>query len=637
MVKIPKIALVGQPNSGKSTIFNAIAGFKAKTSNLPGTTVKYAVSKINIRGRVADLVDLPGIYSLASGGPIETETLRFLLSGEVDVLINVVDSSLLSRSLEFTLELMELGIPIVIALNMFDEAKAKGIEIDIEKLSKRLQLPTIPTVAVKGKGIVSLFTEAFKIMGKKSPALLKVSLPVEEAIENIVMVLKQNSERNMNIFPRLFAIKILEGDSYFQNLLSEKRGKITPKIKEIRKNLEERFKKSSDLIIHHERHQLGMSIYEEVVTIRRKTKVTPEEKIDAYLMHPIFGYFALLVIFVAFFFLIFSVGSPLEEFFLAPIEKLREIIQNLPIPFLSSILDGFVQGIGGGLAVVLPYFIPLVFLTSFLEDLGYLPRAAFLLDTFMHKIGLHGKSVVPFILSYGCSVPSITATRLLESQRERTLTALLIPIIPCSARTTIILALLAFYLGPIAALSLYFLNVFVVAIVGKILSLFFPLPSPGFMMEIPPYRLPSLSITFKKTWLGLKDFISFAWPILIAGSVFLSILQYFSFDKIINRILSPYTSGFLGLPSVVGVTLIFGILRKELALIMLLQALGTTDVLQVITARQILVFTLFATFFVPCISTLAILYKEFGKRIVALSFMINTILASIIAFLARII
>jgi ferrous iron transport protein B len=636
MAKVPKIALVGQPNSGKSTIFNAIAGFKAKTSNLPGTTIKYTVSRINVGGRVADLVDLPGIYSLASGGPVETETLRFLLSGEIDVLINVVDSSLLSRSLEFTLELMELGIPMVIALNMFDEAKAKGIEIDVEKLTKLLKIPAIPTVAVKGKGIVTLLIEAFRTMGKNSQTPPKVSPPVEEAIEKIRECLEEDAEGNLNVSTRLFAIKILEGDNYFLGFLKIKPEELS-KIEEVKRNLQERFKKSPDLIIHHERHLFAMSIYEEAVTIKRTGKISLEEKVDHYLMHPVFGYFALLIIFVAFFFLIFSIGSPLEEILISPLEKLRVIVKGIPISLLSSILDGLVQGVGGGLAIVLPYFVPLVFFTSFLEDLGYLPRAAFLLDTFMHKIGLHGKSVVPFILSYGCTVPSVTATRMLESERERTVTALLIPIIPCSARTTVILALMAFYLGPIAALSLYFLNILVIAVVGKILSFFFPLPSPGIMMEIPPYRMPSFSITLKKTWLGLKDFISFAWPILIVGSIFLSILQLLGFDKIINFLLSPYTSGFLGLPKEVGLTLIFGILRKELALIMLLQALGTTDVLQVITARQIIVFTLFITFFVPCISTLAILYKEFGKKIVALSFLINTILASVIAFIARIV
>lgn len=629
MPKIPKVVLIGQPNCGKSTLFNSIAGYKAKTSNFPGTTVKYSESRVNVAGRVANVVDLPGIYSLASGGVLEKETLHFLLNEDIDMIVNVVDASLLARSLEFTIELLELGKPMVIALNMMDEAQAKGIKIDVKKLSEILGVPVVPTIAVRGKGIVNLFKTIFAHLSEKPPEAPHCSPRVEEAIGELLKYIKDKDSK------RLLAIKFLERDPYFLKLM-EKEGIEVSELEKIKRELEEKFGISSDLIIHRERHQLALSIYESVTKIERKRTLKLEDRADAILMHPILGYIFLALVFTGFFFIVFAIGSPLEEFLLGPIDKIRESVSGID-GLWGYLIDGFLQGVGGGLAVVLPYFVPLIFLTSFLEDIGYLPRAAFLLDTFMHKIGIHGKSVIPFILSYGCTVPAITATRMIESERDRTITALMAPFIPCSARTTVILALMAYYLGPLAAIALYVFNLIIVSLVGKLISNFFPYPSPGLIMEIPPYRLPSFRITLRKTYAGLKDFLYFAWPILVLGSIFLSFLQYFGVDKIINTILSPYTAGVLGLPSVVGITLIFGILRKELSLIMLMQALGTTNVLSVIGVKGIVLLTVFITFFIPCLSTLAVMQRELGTKIMLYSVTLNTTVATLITALLRLI
>ena len=280
---------------------------------------------------------------------------------------------------------------------------------------------------------------------------------------------------------------------------------------------------------------------------------------------------------MAFFFLIFKIGNPLEGLLLKPFAALSlDLKRHLGSNVLFHLADGLVQGIGGGIAIVLPYFIPLLVLMAFLEDLGYLARAGFLLDAFMHHIGLHGKSVSPFILGFGCNVPAIVSTRILESRRDRVITSLLIPFIPCSARTTIILALVAFALGPWAALAFYAGNILLVAVLGKILSSFTKAPSPGLILEIPTLKRPSSRERPARRPISSSGRSSaFAWPLLIAGSVFLGLLQSVHADRTINAVLAPLVSGALGLPRELGVTLIFGFLRKELSLIMMLQALGT--------------------------------------------------------------
>jgi ferrous iron transport protein B len=290
-------------------------------------------------------------------------------------------------------------------------------------------------------------------------------------------------------------------------------------------------------------------------------------------------------------------------------------------------------------AIVLPYFIPLLFLMSLLEDIGYLARASFLMDRFMHRIGLHGNSVSPFILGFGCNVPAVVSTRILGSRRDRIITTLLIPFIPCSARTTIILALVAFYLGPFWALGFYIFNILLLGVLGRILSFFYKEPTPGLILEIPTLKIPSVKNMVRKTYVQLKAFIKFAWPILIAGSVVLALMQYFQLDKYVNFVLSPLVEKALGLPQELGVTLVFGFLRKELSLVMMLQALGVNyqDLMTVITHQQMIIFVAFISFFIPCLSTVAIIWREIGRKIALLSVALNTSVAVVISLVIRLI
>ena len=636
----PVVIFIGQPNSGKSTLFNAIAGPKAETSNFPGTTVKHTHSKVTVEGRVLNIVDLPGTYSLNPSEPAERVVLTHLYQEKPDLIINVVDASILGRSLGLTLELLELEYPMIVALNMVDLAEKKGILIDFGKLEKILGVRVVPTIASHGRGVKELLEAGFACLDETcrvpSP---KLSGDVEEEI-------KRFSEKIPEDFPveankRFTAIKMLESNEVFCcEVIAVIEPLLRQELDSAKKRIQEKRGAPSYEVIAAERHHLALKILEQSSHLRRGQHLSWDKRVDSILMHPLLGYPILAGVFLLFFYLIFRIGSPLEAMVLGPLGQLREYLSGqLGSSLLFYIADGLVQGIGGGVAIVLPYFLPLLFFMAFLEDLGYLARAGFLLDTFMHRIGLHGKSVSPFILGFGCSVPAILSTRILESQRDRIITSVLIPFIPCSARTTIILALVAFYLGSFWALGFYFFNILIVAVIGRLLTFFFKSPSPGLILEIPSLKLPSLKKMVSKTYVELRAFSKFAWPLLVGGSIVLSLLQFLRLDEVLNALFSPLVVHGLGLPRELGITLVFGFLRKELSLIMMLQALGVdySHLLSVVSREQILVFTVFVSFFIPCLSTFAVLWKEIGKKIAFLSAGLSLIVAILVSLLVRLI
>ncbi|HDJ22440.1 MAG TPA: ferrous iron transport protein B [Candidatus Aminicenantes bacterium] len=634
----PDIIFIGQPNCGKSTLFNAIAGLKAETSNFPGTTVKHTHSRVNVQGYILNIIDLPGLYSLVPGDEAEKVALSHLFYEKPDLIINVVDASSLARNLELTLELIEMGLPMIVALNMMDLAEKKGLRIDIQRLEKELGVPVIPTVATHGRGLKELLEKAIFIL--KNGLLVKPlgwSKDVEDGVYRLEKILPSNFPVVAN--RRFTAIKMIEmGSHYFQQLLSEIYLPLKQVLDEVKNQLESSHDAPAYEVVAAERHHLAMKIFEKSTRIVRPAKRPFLHRLDDLLMHPYLGYLILGLVFLGFFFIVFSIGSPLEELVLGPFEQLRSFLfTNFGQGMAVSIIDGLLQGIGGGLGIVLPYFIPLLFLMGLLEDVGYLARVGFLMDVFMHRIGLHGKSISPFILAFGCNVPAIVSTRILESRRDKIITTLLIPFIPCSARTTIILALVAFYLGPWWALGFYLFHLLLVALIGRVLSFFFKEPSPGLILEIPELKIPSLKNIGKKTVFQLRSFLNFAWPILIVGSVVLALLQSLGIDRILNYGFSPLVVKGLGLPQELGVTLIFGFLRKELSMIMMIQALGTNyhQLMSVITPAQIVIFTLFVSLFIPCLSTVAMIWKELGRKIAFLSVALNLGVAVIFSFLAK--
>jgi ferrous iron transport protein B len=636
----PDIVFIGQPNSGKSTLFNAIAGFKVETSNFPGTTVEHAHSSVNFKGKLLNIIDLPGTYSLYPSGEVEKVALKHLFVEKPDLVVNVIDASLLGRSLEMTLELIELGYPLVVVLNMMDLAEKKGIHVDVKKLESLLGVPVMPTIATHGRGIKELLDTIVAALGEK-----RTLSPIQwsKDVEDRIVELEESIPPDFPIVAnkRFTAIKMIEAERLvFNRMLREINPSLKKSLDNIRSELEVQHSAPAYEVISAERHHLAFKIFEESSLVTRRKKIGWQDKVDDIVMHPLFGYAILLGVFLAFFIVIFEVGNPLEELILGPLNGIKDYLAvHMGRSLLFYLAEGLIQGFGGGAAIVLPYFIPLLFLMSLLEDIGYLARASFLMDIFMHRIGLHGNSVSPFILGFGCNVPAVVSTRILGSRRDRIITTLLIPFVPCSARTTIILALVAFYLGPFWALGFYIFNIFLLGALGRILSFFFKEPSPGLILEIPSLKMPSLTNMARKTFIHLKAFVKFAWPILIAGSVVLALMQYFQLDKYVNLALSPLVHRALGLPQELGVTLVFGFLRKELSLVMMLQALGVNyqDLMMAITQQQLVIFVVFISFFIPCLSTVAIIWKEIGKKIALLSVALNTTVAVVISLVMRLI
>ncbi len=634
-VQHPQIVLVGQPNCGKSTIFNRVAGYRSVATNFPGATVEFTRSHVKVNGQTCDLVDLPGTYSLQSLDLAEEEAKKFLLMQRIDVIINVIDASILGRSLDLTTELLELELPLVVCLNMMDEATRKGVLIQSSELAELLDVPVIETIGSKGHGIDELFRQAFQIIRSNRQSHHRtMSRHVEKVIQELSDYLPDCEKTGHRKNCRLTAIKLIENDPYFQKRFSPG-VELKDKVRKCRKKLQTAHGLPAEEVIAAERHSLALGLFEKVAKIGRPKK-SWKDWADDVLMHPIFGYVFMTLFLYAFFNVIFKFGAlienPILNFFNV---QLSQISHYFPKDsFLFTLINGLFQGFAGGIAIVFPYLVPFLLGLAFIEDFGYLPRIAFLMDRFMHKIGLHGPSIVPVILGYGCSVPAVLSTRILSSPRDRFIASVVSVLIPCSARMTIIMGLVGYFLGGTAALGIYLLNLIVIGIVGTVLSRMMPEDIPGMILEMPSYQWPSLRVVVAKTWLRLKDFIVIAWPLLIAGSIVLSVAEWYHIDALINKAFSPLTS-LLGLPAAVGTTLIFGILRKELSMLMLFQALGTTDVSAVLSSGQILVFTLFVVFYIPCLATLGVLWKEMGWRKTLFASGLTIFIALFISLLGR--
>jgi ferrous iron transport protein B len=615
-------------------LFNSVAGYRSITANFPGVTVHYTRSRIQLHGEIAELIDLPGTYSLTASTPAESATRDFLLQEEIDAVINIIDASVLSRSLELTLQLVELGLPVVVCLNMMDEAHRKGIHIDSGNLATELGVPVVETVAAEGVGVHELFQTALHLASNPAvPACgLRYHCDTETVITDLSTWLEPNLTDQHCLPPRLLAIKLLEGDEHLLGMANAATQKRTSAA---RQELAEARGRAAEDVIESERHSLSMELFESCARVTHAVK-DPREQLDLLLTHKVWGYLFLCGMLTVFFGLVYGVGSLLEP----PILRLFDQITSAAASWFgatglaSTIVTGLLQGLSGGVAIVLPYLLPFLIGMAVLEDVGYLPRVAYLMDSLMHRIGLHGIAIVPAILGYGCSVPAVMATRILTSARDRFIAAVISTLVPCSARMTVIFGLVAFYLGPLWAMLIYALNIVVVAGSGKLLSTIMPESSPGLILEVPPYHLPKAQVVLSKTWLRLREFVVVAWPVLIAGSILLSLAEHCHWDTAVNHSLAPFTT-LLGLPEVVGTTLIFGILRKELSMIMLMQALGTPNILSVMTASQIVVFTLFVTFYIPCVATLAALVKETGWKLTVAVAAYSLLTATLIALAGR--
>ncbi|MCX7944831.1 MAG: ferrous iron transport protein B [Deltaproteobacteria bacterium] len=628
-----KIALVGQPNCGKSTLFAAVSGYYVETGNFPGTTITFTETRINYRGKKVRLLDLPGIYSINSFDETEKLTRDKILSGEMDIIINVIDTTMIARSLELTLQLLEMKIPMVVVLNMIDEAEKKGIVVDFEKFYSYTGLRVFPTVAIKGIGISELFDYVVNFDESNfSPKTPIYDKDVEECIADIILYFPPSLEESYpKIDKRFFVIRLLEMDEYFERVVEVKDTDFISYVRKKRAELAELHNWPEESVFASHRHAYVLDLCEKISTVKSKTGNNLVEEFDRFLINPIGGFISISTVFALLFFVTFYLGDSISGLVEKPLEEFSENILSNFRGNVGVVLSGVFDGIRGGLGIVIPYFVPLIFLLSILEDSGILPRIAFMLDGIMHRFGLHGKSVIPFILGYGCNVPAIMAARTLENNWDKKIIILLSSFIPCSARTVLVLALITKFLGWYQTLLLYLMNIVVVFILSSLISRYKRIESEGFIMDIPPLRIPYPNMLLKKLWHRMAEFIVFAWPIIIISSVLLGFFDQWGVSSAVNKILSLLTVYILDLPEELGITLFLGIFRKELSLVMLYQALGTEDVLSVLSSYQVWVLVVFITFYVPCVATISTIYREGGIKLAILSFFLNMTVAIILA------
>ena len=560
---------MGNPNVGKSAVFSRLTGVNVIISNYPGTTVEYKKGYMRYKDKEVELIDVPGTYTLE---PItKAEKVAVEMFNEGDIIINVIDATNLERNLYLTTQLLEKGKPIIIALNMWDEAEHTGIKIDVKKLESLLGVPVIPTVAITGYGIKELVS-------------------------------------------RLKEAKKLELPAISEDKRWQKIGKIVREC--------------------------------QTITHRHPTLI---EKIGDASVKPISGTIIALIVLLLAFMLIRFIGENLIRYVLDPIFELyrplaMKISTLIGKGFLHDIIIGalidgqidYTQSMGllttglyVPLAMVLPYVLAFYIVLSFLEDFGYLPRLAVVVDNIMHRIGVHGAAIIPMLLGLGCNVPGALSTRILESKRERFITATLMAIaVPCMAQIAMVIGLVGRY--GIPGLGVVFLTLFLVWIViGLILNKILKGETPEIFIEIPPYRLPYFKSLFKKIWARFKAFLTSAVPYVLIGVLIINILYSLGFISFISKITSPIMLIVFGLPSKAIVALIIGFLRKDVAVGMLMPLN--------LTLKQLIITSVVLTMYFPCIATFIVLLKELGIKGMLKSTLIMILSTFIVGFLLNII
>ena len=605
------IALAGNANVGKSVIFNQLTGLHQHVGNWPGKTVERAEGTLNFEGQEIDIIDLPGIYSLSTYSIEEIVSREYIAVEHPDVIINVVDAGSLERNLAFTVQLLELEPRMVVALNQIDIAEAKGILVYPEKLSEALGVPVVPTVAVKGAGLTDLIATAIKASKMEEAKPIVYGAEIEVRIDKI-----RDEVKTETPYPeRWVALKLLEGDAEVEKIIYTAQPAIREMVEKERGHIEEIHGHEISSVMTSERYGIASSI------AYGSTKyVVPEktlkDRLEEVSSHPFLGYVVMVVSVMAVFYSIFSFGDWLAGILGAFFGFLKTIFFNAfgvsgATSFIwNAVVDGFI----GGVVVALPYIGPFYLVLSLLEDSGYLARVAYLMDSAMHAIGLHGKGFIPVMLGFGCNVPAVLGARIMETERERLICAFVASLVPCAARSIVIMGLVATYVGFRWALLLYLIDFLLIFVLGRIAYKVAPDEPVGLIMEMPGFRLPSLKSSGQRTWFKLKYFVYEAFPIIIAGNFVIQVASILGLLAVIEGWLSPVTVGWLGLPSAAGVVLIFGILRKELTLILLGALMGTTNFATILTPVQMFVFAFVVMVYVPCISTIAVLVKEFGYR-----------------------
>jgi len=650
-----RIALVGMPNSGKSTLFQAVSATSIHTGELAGTNHTYDECPIQIGFDEARLVSLPSIQSLTNLPHQDMVTLQYLLWGDQlppvsahekgeppapfappDVIIQVVDATALERHLELTIELSQIGKPMVLALNMMDEARRKGIHINSKTLSEQLGIPVVPMVALMGHGISDLFTAAANAVREgEYPNPQRSSEHIVKALQPLSKALHDPELQKAFCVPYSFLlIQVAANDHYFMNEMGQHFPEKLESLIRLRAEAEQTLPRVLEEELHADRHHRADTIFEKV------TRLGPSYEgrgwrywLDELFLHPQWGLLGSLGVFALVLFVVFEGSVYLDSITAAKLIDLVSAWQ--PDTTGGVVARAVVDGLIGLVGIVIPYMIPLVLLLVWLEEAGIMQRVAFVVDRGFHKIGLHGGVALPFLLGMGCNVPAISGAAAVASGRDRIVASLLITFVPCSARSAIILAIGGKYLGGIGVFAVFMLTMVVIAVLGRLLTRRYPETGPGQVIEIPNYAMPGLQVLISKTWMRTSDILTIVTPLLVGGSIVLALLSHVGADDIINTLFIPVTSWWLGLPVVLGVPILFGVLRKELSLLMIYQALGSFEIGTYLDWVQIMTFLIFLTFYVPCISTFAVMLKTIGRREAFFSIVLSVGVALVVSGVVR--
>ena len=536
--KTINIALVGNPNCGKTSLFNIVSGAHEHVGNYAGVTVGAKEGHMKYKGYEFNVVDLPGTYSLSAYSPEELYVMRYLKEETPDVIVNVVVASNLERNLFLTTELIDMNRSMVIALNMFDELEKKHIKLEHEMLGGMLGVPIIPTIAATGWGIDKLLDTIIEVYELQNPHTrhihIKMRSEIEDSVRKLVDALKEDSDLPQRFSPRFLAIKLLEKDLEMKRMLEK-----YPNYRfweQIRDNQNSRLEKElgedASALISAEKFGFIQGALAETLVNEGDKEDNSTKIIDAFVTNKLFGFPIFLLVMWLMFWATFQIGSyPMEW-----IESLITWFSNLigkymqEGPLKDLLLDGIIGGVGS-VIVFLPNILILYTFISFMEDSGYMARVAFIMDKLMHKMGLHGKSFIPMVMGFGCNVPAIMSTRIIESHSSRLITILINPFISCSARIPIYVLLAGAFFPHYGAwifVGLYLLGIIVAVITARLMRRFwFKADETPFVMELPPYRLPTWKATLRNMWSKADQYIKKMGGLILVASILIWALSYF--------------------------------------------------------------------------------------------------------------